>query len=513
MGRGRVGGGAQILSGMKQFSALACLAAITAACWPVAAHAGSALATVAFGTLAFEPCTLAQEGMAATVAARCATLRVHEDRSKPGGRQLEIPVAWIPSSAKRAAADPVFMLAGGPGQSALDAFPAVASAFRDVLRQRDVILVDQRGTGRASTLACPKTLEDERWQTTEVVDPASAREMTQACLAEITAADPRHYTTNDYIGDLEAARTALGVTKVNLVGVSYGTRVALEYLRRHPDRVRTVVLDSVVPPTLILGAEHARNLDAAIDRQFALCAADKVCHERFGSPREKLDELLARLRAQPVEVSFLDPLTNERRTDTLTADAVSAVVRLHSYAPPQFAMVPMLLAAAAEGRYDVMMSQARMIEQMLGDMISVGLQLSVSCAEDVPWLRADPADKDTMLGTSFVDFMRAQCEIWPRGSMPGDFHEPVRASNPVLLLSGEFDPVTPPRYGEEVARTLPNSRHLVLRGQGHGVMRIGCAPRLAGEFIERADAKGLDASCLDQLTYVPPFTGSYGWEP
>jgi pimeloyl-ACP methyl ester carboxylesterase len=502
-----------VRSGMKQLSVLACLAAFTTACWPGLAHPDAAPVKMTFGSLAFEPCTLAQEAMAMTVAARCATLRVPEDRSQPGGRQLGIPIAWVPSSAKRAAPDPVFMLAGGPGQSALDAFPAVAPAFRDVLRQRDVILVDQRGTGRASTLACPKTLEDERWQSTIVVDPASAREMTQACLAEIKGADPRLYTTNDYVADLEAARTALGVAQVNLVGVSYGTRVALEYLRRHPAQIRTVVLDSVVPPTLILGAEHARNLDAAIDRQFALCAADKVCHERFGSPREKLDALLARLRAKPVEVSYLDPLTNERRTDTLTAESVSSVVRLHAYAPQQFAMVPMLLASAAEGRYEVMMSQARMIEEMLGDMISVGLQLSVSCAEDAPWLRADPADNDTLLGTSFVEFVRAQCEIWPRGSVPKDFHEPVKASNPVLLLSGEFDPVTPQRYGAEVARTLPNSRHLVLRGQGHSVMQIGCTPRLVSDFIERAEAQGLDASCLDQLTYVPPFTGPYGWEP
>jgi pimeloyl-ACP methyl ester carboxylesterase len=496
---------------MKHLAVLACLAAV--ACWPVAARADAAPLKVAFGSLSFEPCTLAQEALAITVAARCATLQVPEDRAQPAGRQLEIPIAWVPSTARRVAPDPVFMLAGGPGQSALDAFPTVAGAFHEILRQRDVILVDQRGSGRASTLACPQTLEDERWQTTEVVDPASARDMARACLAEIKDADPRLYTTNDYIADLESARAALGVAQVNLVGVSYGTRVALEYLRRHPAQIRTVVLDSVVPPTLILGAEHARNLDAAIDRQFARCVADQVCHERFGSPRDKLDALLTRLRAQPVEVTYLDPLSGERRTDTLTADAVSAVVRLHAYAPQQFAMVPMLLAAAAEGRYDVMMSQARMIEQLLGDMISVGLQLSVSCAEDVPWLRADPADGKTLLGTSFVDFMRAQCEVWPRGKLPQDFHGPVKAPNPVLLLSGEFDPVTPPRYGDEVARTLPNSRHLVLRGQGHSVMQIGCTPRLMGDFIERADARGIDASCLDQLTYVPPFTGSYGWEP
>jgi pimeloyl-ACP methyl ester carboxylesterase len=498
---------------MKHLSVIAC-AVVLAAAGPLPARAqGGTPAVARLGTVAFHPCTLAAAGLPFTVTARCATLRVPEDHSRPGGRQLDLPVAWIPSSARRAAPDPVLLLAGGPGQSALDSFPAVEAGFRDLLRQRDVILVDQRGTGRASTLACPQTMRDPRWNGTEIVSAGAAREMTRACLAEIKDADPRLYTTSDYVADLELARKALAVEQFNLVGVSYGTRVALEYLRRHPASIRSVVLDSVVPPTLILGADHARNLDAAIDRQFEQCAADKVCSERFGAPREKLDALLARLRAQPVEVSYLDPLSGERRTDRLTAEAVASVVRLHAYAPQQFALVPMLIAEATQGRYEVLMSQARMIEQMLGESISAGLSLSVSCAEDAPQLQADPADEGTLLGTAFVDFVRAQCEVWPRGRMPVDFHAPVESSHPVLLLSGEFDPVTPQRYGDEVARSLPRSRHLVLRGQGHSVMSVGCVPRLMADFVARADARDLDAACLDQLTYVPPFTGPYGWEP
>jgi pimeloyl-ACP methyl ester carboxylesterase len=498
---------------MKHFSILACVAVLAVASPGLAQAQVDGPAVARLGTVEFQPCTLKAQGLPMTVAARCADLRVPEDHAQPGGRMLDIPVAWIPSSGRRAAADPVLLLAGGPGQSALDVFASVEPAFRDLQRERDVILVDQRGTGRANTLACPQTMRDPRWNSTEIVGADTAREMTRACLAEIRDADPRLYTTSDYIADLEFARKALGIGQFNLVGVSYGTRVALEYLRRHPSSLRSVVLDSVVPPTLILGTDHARNLDAAIDRQFAQCAADKVCSERFGQPRAKLDALLERLRAQPVEVTYMDPLSGERRTDRLTAEAVASVVRLHAYAPQQFAMVPMLLAEAAQGRYEVLMSQARMIEQMLGDSISVGLSLSVSCAEDAPLLKVDPADEGTVLGTAFVEFVRAQCEVWPRGRMPADFHAPVESSHPVLILSGEFDPVTPRRYGDEVARSLPRSRHLVLRGQGHSVMRVGCVPRLMAEFVARADATGLDAGCLDQLTYVPPFTGPYGWEP
>lgn len=468
---------------------------------------------VEFGALTFAPCTLATPGQAGTLAARCATLRVPEDRSRRGGRRIELAVAWVPSTSKTPAADPVLFLAGGPGQAALEAFPAVVPAFRDALRRRNVILVDQRGTGLSHRLECPRAIGDDPSAAFDLADPAVARDLARRCLAEIDDADPRFYTTSDYVADLDAVRTALGLGAVNLVGVSYGTRVALEYLRRHPAHVRAVVLDSVVPPSLILGSEHARNLDAAIDAQFARCEGDPRCRERFGSPRARLDALLARLRAQPVTVAYADPLTHERREDALTAEVLAGVVRLHAYSPPLIAMLPMLLEAAAEGRYETLMAQARMIEQLVGEQISLPLQLSVSCAEDAPWLVPDPADRTTLMGASLVDFLTAQCEAWPRGRVPPDFHASIVVRHPVLLLSGEFDPVTPPRYGAAVAADLSNARHLVLRGQGHSVLGAGCTPRLLGTFLERPQPAAIDAGCLDALGYVPPFAGAYGWEP
>lgn len=488
------------------------LAALLCA-WPGQLPAADAVHGIRFGTLTFRPCTLTSPGLAQTVAARCSTLSVPEDRSRPGGRRIDLGLAWVPGAAKRPQSDPILFLAGGPGQAALASFPMLAGAFRDALRQREVILVDQRGTGTSHPLECPAVAARLRAADFEAGNATEASALAQACLAEINDADPRFYTTSTYIDDLEAVRTALGVQQVNLYGVSYGTRVALEYLRRHPERVRAAVLDSVVPPTLRLGAEHARNLEDAIDVQFARCAADEQCRERHGSPRAVLDGLLARLRAEPQPVTYRDPLTHELRQEKLTADAVATVVRLHAYVPQLFALLPMLLADAAAGQPEGLMAQARMVQQLVGEQVSVPLQLSVTCAEDAPGLVADPADRDTLLGTAFVDLLQAQCATWPRGSVPADFHAPVTAARPVLLLSGEFDPVTPPRYGELVQRSLPHSRHFVLRGQGHGVLGIGCTPRLFADFLNRADAGGLDGRCLDTLTYTPPFAGPYGWEP
>jgi pimeloyl-ACP methyl ester carboxylesterase len=464
------------------------------------------------GRLAFTPCTLVAPGMPINVAAQCVRMQVPENHAQSGGRSISLAIAWIPAEAKAPAPDPVFMLAGGPGQSALESFPTIAPAFREIQRRHHVILVDQRGTGGSNPLVCRDAKGAKAVTDGSETDVEAAQRFAAACLRSLDA-DPRHYTTADAIADLEAVRGALGATQVNLVGISYGTRVAQEYLRRHPDRIRSVVLDGVVPPQLILGAEHARNLENAVNAQFARCTADRACTARYGSPRRNLDQLLQDLRKSPRSVAFRDPVSNQVRTDTLTAETVAGVVRLYAYAPNLFAMLPNTLAEASDGHPEMLLAQATMMESLLNEQINHGLQLSVICAEDEPFLKSDPSDATTLMGTAFVDFIKAQCAVWPRGDLPADFHQPVRSNKPVLLLSGEFDPVTPPRYGEQVASTLPNARHLTLRGQGHNVMAAGCAPRLMTQFIDRASVAGLDAKCLDQLIAPPLFTGAYGWEP
>jgi pimeloyl-ACP methyl ester carboxylesterase len=471
--------------------------------------AADAPAVRRLGTLEFTPCTLATTGSAMTESAYCARLAVPENRAAPAGRTIELAVAFVPSRARQPEPDPVFMLAGGPGQSAREAYPSAAGAFGEILRERHVVLVDQRGTGGSNLLACDEPDEEEM---SAGADAAVMRAFAERCLQGLDA-DVRFYTTSDAVLDLEAVREAIGAQQVNLVGISYGTRVALEYLRRHPERIRSVVLDGVVPPELALGSEHARNLDAALDTHFALCEQDETCRRQYGSPRALLDRLLADLRAAPRRVRYRDPLTDETREDSLTPSVVAGVVRLYAYVPQLAAMLPQSLAEAAAGRPEVLTAQGRMIGSLVGERIAMGMALSVSCSEDADRLQVNPADAGTVMGTEFVAAILAQCEVWPKGRRPADFSAPVRSDRPVLLLSGEFDPVTPPRYGEAVLRYLPNGRHLVARGTGHNVSGAGCAPRLVGRFVAAADAKGLDATCLDRLAPPPPFVGSYGWDP
>ena len=476
-----------------------------------AAAAADAPASLSAGSLALTPCTLVSPGSPSAVSASCGRWAVPENRAKPRGRQIELAVAVVPSRAKRPRPDPVFLLAGGPGQSALESFPAAAPAFAGLLRNRNVVLVDQRGTGGSNPLECPPAAPRNAGSM-EPSDADAARRSAERCLATLDA-DVRQYTTSEAVADLEAVRAAIGAPEVNLVGISYGTRVALEYLRRHPERTRTVVLDGVVPPEIALGAETARNLDAALDANFALCARDATCRRQYGEPRALLDRLLADLRREPTTVRYRDPLTDEVREDRLTPEIVAGVVRLYTYLPQLAAMLPYSLAEAAAGRPQVLMAQGRMMESLLGEQIAEGMQLSVTCSEDADRTRVDPQDAATLLGTEFVEALLAQCAVWPRGVRPEDFTQPVRSDRPVLLLSGELDPVTPPRYGAMVARTLPNGRSLVARGQGHNVMGVGCVPRLIERFVDSGSAAALDASCLERLAPPPPFLGAYGWDP
>ncbi len=470
-------------------------------------------AAARLGSIEFHPCTLQAPGMPVSVEAQCGTLEVPEDPAAPEGRRIALALAWIPASGE-AQPDPVVMIAGGPGQSALESYPGVASAFADIRKNRHVLLVDQRGTGGSNRLACD--LEEGENPFAGAAEPTAedAAAFATRCRDQLSAnADLRLYTTGVAIQDLEAVRVAVGAPTLNLVGISYGTRVAQQFAARYPGSVRSLVLDGVAPNDLVLGSEFALRLEDSLRLQFARCAEDAACRERFGDPRETLERVLALAAAGETVVRYRDPVTAEPREETLTRGHVATLARMYAYQPIAFATLPLALHEAAEGRPETLMAQARMITGQLGASIVHGMQLSVVCAEDAPELVADPAAEGTVLGNDFARFIAAQCAVWPAGERAAEFRAPLATDVPALLFSGEFDPVTPPSYGERVAASLPRGRHLVLRGQGHNVFGAGCAPTLMARFIETTDAAALDAGCLDQLVYTPPFTGYHGWEP
>jgi len=473
-----------------------------------------------FGRIAFAPCTLAPESGANGVEAQCGTLSVPENPAAPQGRKIALHIAWVPAGDEGPTEpDPVFMLAGGPGQSAADTFPQVAPAFAELLKKRNVILVDQRGTGHSNPLSCPDeddAAKDDAAKTEADADDdtAQATRIAEQCRdALATKADLRFYTTTDAVRDLDAVRAALGVGAINLVGISYGTRVAQQYAMRYPAHARTLVLDSVAPNALFLGNEFARNLDQALDLQFGQCGKVPACAKALGDPRSRLDALMAKLRSDPPTVRYRDASTGEFHEETLRPEHVIALTRLFAYSPLAASVLPLQLKEASEGRYETLMAMARMLKGKMADTMAMGMQLSVICTEDAAGLRDDPAAANTLLGNALAKDLVAQCAVWPHGAMPADFHHPLTGNTPALALEGEFDPVTPPRYGEEVVQHLPNGRLLLARGQGHNVIGAGCMPKLVAQFIDTRNAKQLDAKCLATLPYTPPFTSFNGWEP
>jgi len=466
------------------------------------------------GSLAFTPCTLPSQLGAPGVEAQCGSLPVAENPALPQGRKVVLNIAWIPADEDgEKAPDPVFLLAGGPGQSATASYPAVAPAFKDVLKQRGVVLVDQRGTGKSNPLQCEDIAEGEPSLDEAAMQQAMLVAVERCRDALSKRADLRFYTTTDAVRDLDAVRQAIGAETINLLGISYGTRVAQQYARAYPRYTRTLVLDSVAPNDLYLGNDFARNLESALDLQFARCGKIPACAKALGNPREQLDALMARLKADPPLVTYRDASTGQSKQERLLPAHIAGLARMYAYSPMVSSILPLLIHEGAQGRYDGLMALSKMLGSQLSDQMAYGMQLSVICSEDADGLKDDPDMAASLLGNSLVAGLSSQCAAWPKGERPDDFHAPLASDVPALLLSGELDPVTPPAYAARVVKTLPRGRALMLRGQGHNVIGAGCMPKLFAQFLDTADAKGLDAECLEKLAYTPPFTSFNGWGP
>lgn len=466
------------------------------------------------GSLTLTACELEARNSGARTAAWCKDFDVPENRDDPGGRHIALKLAVIRSDAGDAASsDMVLMLAGGPGEAATQSFMNTAW-YQDLLKHRHVVLLDQRGTGDSNPLSCKETEKSLDDGDVAALDLDKMRADVARCLDEVRRkADPRYYTTTIAAEDLEAVRQALGAPQFDVIGVSYGTRMAQQYLMRHPDGVRSLVLDSPVPNQLVLGEDFATALQSALKRQFDACLATPACKQRFGDPMQTLQQLRDALAANPHKVRFRDPQDFQETERLLSAQSLVGVVRMFAYTPESAALLPLSIDAAAHGDVGPLLGQAKLLSGDLSGDMNNGMSMSVICSEDADLLQPDPDNEGTLLGNQLIDAIKAQCEVWPRGTRPDDFHAPLKSDTPTLILSGELDPVTPPEYGKLILAGLGNARQLVARGQGHGLLVRGCTPHLIDEFIDKRDPAGLDASCLDRLGPTPAFINFNGAAP
>lgn len=439
--------------------------------------------------------------------ARCGTLQVPENRDRPDGRQLSLAITVIPGRGEAPIRRAMTFFGGGPGQAASSMAPWLAQDYDAVRDGRDLVFVDQRGTGSSSPLLCnfrdpanPQSYLDD------FIPPARAA----ACRDSLAAfADLTRYGFPELAHDTETWRRALGYETLDLWGGSYGTRAALVYLRMYPASVRSVILEGVVPFGFLQPRDYARDTDAALAGLFARCRADADCNAAFPNVAAELRTVADRIRQAPATAEIRDRESGRMVRLSLSHGTFAETLRKMMYDPGLASTVPFVIHRAHAGDYRPLARYA--LNDRRGSAGSAwGLYLALTCSEDVPFIDQAAAAAEngrTLLGDYRVRQQAAACEGWPRHAVAADYHQPLASDAPVLLISGELDPATPPGGAHLAARTLSNALHVVIPGGGHGAGNmpgIECVRELMTRFVREASVRGLDPSCVGEVRR-PPF--------
>jgi pimeloyl-ACP methyl ester carboxylesterase len=460
------------------------------------------------------PCQIQDLAGLSVHGAECMDLPVPENPADPAGRQIRLRVAKVPAINRRKDPDPLFLLAGGPGMAATTLYGNAARAFARIHRNRDIVLVDQRGTGSSNPLTCEM---DDATLLSASDEQLSAQ--TQRCLQSLDdRADVAYYTTSLAVQDLERVRKALGYGRINLYGGSYGTRVAAHYMRKFPQHTRAVILDGVIAPGQVLGPDTAVDAENALMAVLERCTRDAACQEKFGNPADTYRTLLARLSEAPVTVNLMDPTSGEPTSLEFGRLHLAMVLRLSTYNSEQAALLPLTLHLAQHSdNFAPLAGQFLLTMRTYGEIAAFGMHNSVVCAEDVARFDTVTIDREkveaTFMGAVQIDALKRVCELWPRGPVDEDFHQPLTSSIPTLLLSGGNDPVTPAANGERLKAGLSESLHLVLADLGHGQIGAPCMDRVMADFLRLGTVKGLDTSCTARAKPTPFFTTLSGPAP
>jgi len=435
--------------------------------------------------------------------AKCGTFEVYENRVTKKGRRISLNILVLPATGDKREPDPFVYFAGGPGSAATEDASGIAPLFAKIREHHDLLFVDQRGTGKSHPLDCaffdPNDLQSYLGYFFPLED-------VRKCRPELEAkADLTLYTTDIAIDDMDEVRAALGYERMNLFGASYGTRAALTYLKRYPKRVRTAALQGVSPPNSYMPSDFPQGNERALHGVLSECAADEACNAAFPNLKEETKSLLAQLVKGPVEVEVKRPNSNDRVKVKLSRDLAAEAIRYMLYNPVAAARVPLVIHLAAQGNFVPLTEAALGYRKFLVGTGSNGMYLSVTCAEDLPWIKPGEGERmaeNTFLGDYRLRQQREACALWPRARIAPDYDDPIRSDVPVLILTGEWDPVTPPSNGDATAKTLKNSLHIVVPHGAHGLgglENIDCITQIMTEFVARGTTSGLDTACVKTI--------------
>lgn len=440
---------------------------------------------------------------------KCGEYEVFENRVTRKGRRIKLKIVVFPATGPNRTPDPFVYIPGGPGSSATEDAPYIARAYAKIRENRDLLFIDQRGTGGSHPLNC---------NFFNPADPQSylgyfyPLEDVKRCRTQLeTKADLTLYTTPIAMDDLDDVRAALGYQQLNLFGGSYGTRASLVYLKQHPKSVRTVTLQGVAPTNQHMPRDFAQAHERALLGIIGECAADADCNKAFPDLRNETRAVLNRLLQGPVEVEVRYQPAGDREPEpakrkvTLSRNLAAEAIRYMLYSPTSASRVPFVLHSAAQGNFAPLAEAALFYRRLIVATGSNGLYLSITCAEDLPFNKPGETERlavNTFLGDYRLKQQREACALWPRAMIPENYSDPTKSDAPVLILTGEWDPVTPPANGDAVARFLPNSLHVVVPDGAHGFGGLegaDCVLRLTTEFVEKGTAKGLDTGCLKNV--------------
>ena len=457
----------------------------------VLGQSGVAIADTPNAKLTMTDCHL--NGISAQV--RCGTLQVPENYSKKDGPKLSINFAILPAIDNSKETLPLMFLAGGPGQAAVEMAGRLNKLFTEARKTRDIIMVDQRGTGKSHPLECPDIEELDNYTVTpEDFDQQEIKD----CIAKFTG-DLSQFNSENAIRDFDAIREALGHKQLNLYGGSYGTRAALVYMRLFPKNIRSVVLDSVGPievPIGLFGQSAARSFELLLKH----CQEEETCNKAYPQLTQEFKQLMNRLEQAPVKITIPHPRLGTNTEFAISKGKVIGQIRAALYGIEGRSMVPLIVHQAFMGNYLPLAGMIAAGEGAGG--IYPGLLFNITCNEDYPRINDDMFAKDAVNsfggGDSHTAFKRA-CPVWPKYTPSEDFYNPVSADIPTLIMSGNLDPVTPPSNGEYSAKTLPNSHHIVVEQASHGAIGSRCALSVMQEFLTTLKPKQLDQSCFDKL--------------
>jgi pimeloyl-ACP methyl ester carboxylesterase len=445
---------------------------------------------------------------------RCGVLIVPEDRSDPAGPQVELAVVVLESLAVQPAPDPIFYLEGGPGGTALLDLDSWADL--GFLDNRAMVILAQRGTAFSTPdLNCPEVDDDDYDELIDALDACQER-----LLAE--GVNLAAYNSTANAADVADLRQALGYEQINLLGISYGTRLALTVLRDYPDQLRSVVLDSPFPPEVDPNGEDLANMVRSLNLLFGDCAASSACDAAYPELEPVFYDLVADLNEEPAVLTLLDPEDSEAFEETVSGDDLLEAVYQAFYDTAAIPELPAMIAFMAEGDFELFVEIAERGELARGgrqdeapdaddalavDEDSEGMYYSVHCHEEMPFTdratfdqaltEAAPELSDWAIAT--FEEEHALCALWESGEADRRENTPVRSAVPTLVLAGEYDVATPPAWGQRAAAGLSNSFSYEFPGHGHGIsVDDGCPTAIALAFLDDPTSEP-DASCLAEI--------------